>query len=67
MMLSKKEALADEKDCADMLGMSVEEYREYVNTVKIPVKQPNTEKKRDNSILVKLGLSMEDLKKRKEL
>ena len=40
-MFSKKEFLKEEKDCTDMLGMSLEEYREYVNNTKVPTKKDN--------------------------
>lgn len=67
-MFSKKEFLAEEKDCADMLGMNLEEYRKYVNNTKIPTEKSNHEaRKYDNSILAKLGLSSSDLKRRKVL
>lgn len=67
-MFSKKEFLKEEKDCTDMLGMSLEEYREYVNNTKVPTKKDNQGKRKyDNSILTKLGLSSSDLKNRKVL
>ncbi len=67
-MLNKRELLTEEKDCADMLGMSIDEYREYVKNTKIPTKMRNNQRKKyDNSILSKLGLSTSDLKSRKVL
>lgn len=67
-MLNKKEFLAEEKDYADMLGMSLEEYRKYVNNTKVPTKVQNVhETEYDNSILKKLGLSTNDLKSKKIL
>ena len=67
-MFSKKEFLKEEKDCADMLEMSLEEYCEYVNNTKVPTKKDNQGKRKyDNSILTKLGLSSSDLKNRKVL
>lgn len=62
--MNKKEFIKEEKDCADMLGMNIEEYRKYVQDIKIPTKQSKKEKY-DNSILEKLGLSIADLKKRR--
>ena len=65
-MLNKKEFLADEKYCADMLGMSVDEYRKYVTNTKIPTQEKCSDKGHyDNSILNNLGLSKDDLKNRK--
>ena len=64
-MLNEKEFLKEEKDCANLLGMSIEEYRNYVKNVKVPTKKFN-KTKYDNSILKCLGLSANDLKLRKE-
>lgn len=66
-MLSKKEFLAEEKDCASMLGMSLEEYRKYTKDVKVPTKKQKCHEEYDNTILSKLGLSTNDLKTRKVL
>ena len=66
-MLSKKEFLVEEKECADMLGMSLEEYRKYTNNTKIPTNNSQNKKVYDNSILTKFGLSSNDLKTRKVL
>ena len=64
-MLSKKQFIEEEKDCAAMLGLTLKEYRQNLKNTKVN----NTERKRkkvyDNSILYKLGLSEKDLKKRK--
>lgn len=64
-MLSKKQFIEEEKDCAAMLGLTLKEYRQDLKNTKVH----NTERKRkkvyDNSILYKLGLSEKDLKKRK--
>lgn len=66
-MMSKKEFLDEEKDCASMLGMSLEEYRKYTNDVKVPAVKTKSDKNYDNTILGKLGLSANDLKTRKVL
>lgn len=64
-MLSKKQFIEEEKDCAAMLGLTLKEYRQDLKSTK----GHNTESKRKkvygNSILYKLGLSEKDLKKRK--
>ena len=67
-MLNNKEFLKEEKDCASLLGMSLQEYREYVKNTKVPTtKKKEKVKKYDNSILKFFGLSTNDLKLRKEL
>lgn len=68
-MLNKKQFLAEEKECAEMLGMSLEEYRNDVKNTKVPVhySQEKEKIKYDNSILRSLGLSEKDLKTRKVL
>lgn len=66
-MLSKREFLAEEKDCASMLGMSLEEYRKYTKDAKVPTEKQKSHKEYDNTILSKLGLSTNDLKTRKVL
>ena len=64
-MFSEKEFINEEKDCAKMLGMSLEEYRQYISNTKISAKITNKCRKYDNKILDKLGLTSKDLKKRK--
>ena len=64
MMLNSKEFLKEEKDCATMLGMTLEEYRNYVKNTKVPKKKISNSKDKDD-ILLKLGLSSKDLKIRK--
>lgn len=62
-MLNKEEFLLEEKDCANMLGMNLEEYHKYLKDTKVSTKESNhDERKYDNSILTKLGLSSSDLK-----
>lgn len=66
-MLSKKQFLSEEKECAEMLGMTLKEYRHDVKNTKIPehCSNKNSKGKYDNSILKSLGLSEKDLKIRK--
>ncbi len=37
-MLSKKEFLKEEKDCAEMLGMTIKEYRNNLKNSKVTIK-----------------------------
>lgn len=66
-MLSKKEFLNEEKECADMLGLSIEEYRKNLKNTKISRENKSKKQRYDNSILEFLGLSSKDLKRRKVL
>lgn len=34
-MLSRKEFLKEEKECADMLGLTLKEYRESLKNIKV--------------------------------
>ena len=65
-MSNKKEFLEDEKDCANMLGVSIKEYRNNLKNIKISSKEKKSNNYLfDNSILNYLGLDEECLKKRK--
>lgn len=65
-MFSKKQFIDEEKDCAAMLGLTLNEYRQNVKNTKVQnVNTKNTPKSYNNSILYKLGLTEKDLKKRK--
>ncbi len=66
-MINKDEFLREEKDCANMLGVSVEEYRKSLTQTK-----PSQQEKQngnfsyDNSITNYLGFDDDCLKKRKD-
>lgn len=63
-MLNKKQLIKEQKDCADMLGMSLKEYQEYVKDTKIvSTKEENKNIIYDNSILKSFGVGEEILKK----
>lgn len=65
-MISKKQFIREQKDCADMLGMSLKEYQEYIKNTKIVNKNEENEKVTyDNSFLKSFGVGEEILKKRK--
>lgn len=60
-MMNKKQFINSEKECAEMLGITLNTYQE--NIKKIKVRKPETKKIQfDNTILDKLGLSINDLK-----
>lgn len=65
-MLSKKDVILEEKECAEMLGMSLEEYRKDVKNIKVSSIEKKTLKdiEYDNSILDYLGICEKDLKKK---
>lgn len=65
-MLNEQDFLKEEKRCAQLLGMTLEEYRKYKSKVKVPTQNKKEQnEKKDNSILKKLGLEIRDLKSRK--
>ena len=67
MISNKKEWILEQKDCANMLGISLKEYEKSLSNIKInkPIKE-NKKYVFDNSILKMFGASEKDLKKRKE-
>lgn len=67
-MLNERQFIEEEKDCAAMLGLTLEEYRNSLKNIKVHnVEKERKQKKYDNSILQALGLSEKDLKTRKVL
>ena len=65
-MLNKRQFIEEEKDCASMLVLTLQEYRKSLKNIKVNVsnkKQKTIEY--DNSILYRLGLTEKDLKNRK--
>lgn len=64
-MMSEKEFIESQKDCASMLGMTLSEYQEFCKDAKA-----NTEIESggyDISFLEQLGLSINDLKIRRNI
>ncbi len=65
-MLSRKEFLEEQKDCAKMLGLTLREYQESLKKVKLGTSDKKVEKEKyDNSILSFLGIDEGMLKKKK--
>lgn len=64
-MMTKKQFLESQKECASMLGMSLSEYQNDCKKVKITHRNSKDIPKYDNSILKKLGLNISDLKVRR--
>lgn len=64
-MPSRKEFMSEEKECAEMLGMTLKEYRNDLKNTKVSVYRST--KKKDNYILKLLGLNEKDLKTRRVL
>lgn len=61
-MMSEQEFIKSQKDCASMLGMSLNEYEEYCKNSKVNAIEKQSKRKYDNSILPFLGLTEQDLK-----
>jgi len=66
-MLNEKEFFKEENDCAKLLGKNLDEYRRDIKNTKIFPKKQTKKRKYDNSILKFLGLTIGDLKLRKEI
>lgn len=66
--MNEKEFIESQKECAAMLGMSLTEYQEYCNDLKVPIETPESEVKNDQTleILKFLGINKNKLKHRKE-
>ena len=65
-MLSEKQFIEEEKDCAAMLGLTLEEYRKEIKETKVNKLSCNVSNRvYDNLILSKLGLSEKDLKRKR--
>lgn len=65
-MLTKKQLIQEQKDCANMLGMTLKEYQEDIKNTKVPCKDKNQQAfTYDNSILKTLGVDERILKKKK--
>lgn len=64
-MLNNKNKVIEEKECAEMLGMTLNEYRYNLKNVKVPKKETKGHYTFDNTILSEIGLNEEALKKNK--
>ena len=67
-MMSEKQFIESQKECAKILGMSLSEYENYCKDLKVPKQTLNNEEldektEYDNSVLTNLGLTPNDLKK----
>ncbi len=65
-MVNKRQFIEEEKDCASMLGLTLQEYRKSMKNIKASVSN-NKKREYNNSILYRLGLTEKDLKHRKVL
>lgn len=65
-MMSKRQVISSERDCAAMLGINLHDYQEKTKKILVK-KQKNNPKKYDDSILSKLGLTQYDLKKKRAI
>lgn len=64
-MIHKNELIKEQKDCANMLGMSLDEYQNSLKNTKVHVKEKDISKVvYDNSILKSFGIKEEMLKKK---
>lgn len=66
-MLSKNEVILEDIECADMIGVSLKEYQDSLNTIKVSTDgcKYNKDIDSDSKFFNYLGISEEDLKKRR--
>jgi len=67
--MSEKQFIESQKECADMLGMSLSEYQNYCENLKAPIAKENTNinsNDKTNEILEFLGMDKGVLKTRKD-
>ena len=69
-MMSEKQFIESQKECASMLGMSLSEYEEYCKNIKVPTESTIAENKDNDDktadLLNYLGIDESILKKRKD-
>lgn len=68
MMMSEEEFIESQKDCARMLGMTLEEYEDSCKNIKISkeiINAKNIKSKDDYKFFKFLGLTSKDLKRKK--
>ncbi len=68
-MMSEKDFFESQKECAEMLGMSLSEYQEYCNNLRVPTDNKKSDKEKENrtlEMLKILGLNENKLKCRKD-
>jgi len=68
-MMTEEQFIESQKECADMLGMSLSEYQEYCKNLKVPDDTKEIVKKNDgntNKFLKFIEVSKTKLKTRKE-
>lgn len=64
-MMSKKQFIESQKECASMLGVTVDQYENSLKNIKVPKFEKKDKKKNDDSMLSRFGLSAGDLKKKR--
>ncbi len=69
-MMSEKEFIESQKECASMLGMSLNEYEEYCKNLKVPNSEKGINNKNNDGntyqFLKRLGIDKSMLKNRKD-
>ena len=68
-MMSEKEFIKSQEECASMIGMNLKEYQEYCSKLKVPINNINNEYEKEDrtlELMNYLGIDKSKLKKRKE-
>ena len=65
-MMDEKQFFESQKECAEMLGMSLKEYQEYCKNLKLSDDSLDTSENNTNKMLDFLGIDRGALKTRKD-
>lgn len=63
-MMNKKQVAESQKECANMLGMALKEYKKYLKNVKVNENEKSQQDHVDYDILKFLGIKRSQLKTR---
>ena len=55
-MINEKNFFESQKECADMLGMSLSEYQEYCNNLRVPTDNKKNKEEKENRTLEMLKI-----------
>ena len=61
-MMNQKELIESNKECAQMLGLSLKDYKRVCKTVKVPTSHENSPEAGSSNFLKKLGINNQILK-----
>jgi len=62
--MKKQEYIKSQKECASFLGISLSQYNKELKSIKCPKFKSSSKNNKKNDLLISLGLSSKDLKKK---